>query len=219
MAGEMLDFFRPLELHRTEKNLNHLIDQTVEIVTPVAQMKKVTIRNQSPQSLSSLSVDEMRIKQVLINLLINAVEASPEGEIVEVRSYGKRKALFIEVIDCGGGIPVEKREKIFAPFFTTKQGGTGLGLPIAKKIVEARQGYSEVLNNSEKGAILGIIIPSGNLQIFSLRKFYRSLKLNVSNLTRNQWFQVPALNNPIYMKFVAYSPPKSSISVNHSSLL
>jgi signal transduction histidine kinase len=74
---------------------------------------------------------------------------------------GKRKNLFIEVIDCGCGIPAEKREEIFAPFFTTKQGGTGLGLPIAKRIVEAHQGYLEVQNNFEKGVTFKVIISIG----------------------------------------------------------
>ena len=95
------------------------------------------------------------------NLFMNAVEASPEGEIIRVWSYKKRKNLFIEVIDRGSGILKEKREEIFVPFFTTKQGGTGLGLAIAKKIVEAHQGYLEVRNNTEKGAPFRAIISIG----------------------------------------------------------
>jgi signal transduction histidine kinase len=152
MMGEMLDFSRPLELHRSKRDVNQLIHQSIEIVAPIAQKKNIKLQNESPQSLPLVSIDDLRIKQVLINLFMNAVEASPEGEIIRVWSYKKRKNLFIEVMDRGGGILKEKREEIFVPFFTTKQGGTGLGLAIAKKIVEAHQGYLEVRNNAEKGA-------------------------------------------------------------------
>jgi two-component system sensor histidine kinase HydH len=161
MVGEMLDFSRPLELHRSEKDVNQLMNQSIEIVAPIAQKKNIEIRSEISQSLPLVSIDDMRIRQALINLLMNAIEASPEGEIVSVCSYKKRKNLFIEVNDCGCDIPAEKREEIFVPFFTTKQGGTGLGLPIAKKIVEAHQGYLEVLNNAEKGATFRAIISIG----------------------------------------------------------
>jgi signal transduction histidine kinase len=108
-----------------------------------------------------VSIDGLRIKQVLINLLINAVEASSEGDVVKVCGYEEKGNFLIEIIDCGCGIPTDKREEIFSPFFTTKQGGTGLGLPIAKKIVEAHQGYLEVQNNSEKGVTFKVNIPIG----------------------------------------------------------
>jgi signal transduction histidine kinase len=161
MVEEMLDFSRPLELHRSEKDVTQLINQTIDIVSPVAQKKRVELQIGSSRSSLLVSIDDLRIKQVLINLLINAVEASSEGDVVKVCGYEEKGKFLIEVIDCGCGIPSEKREEIFTPFFTTKHGGTGLGLPIAKKIVEAHQGYLEVLNNSEKGATFRIVIPIG----------------------------------------------------------
>src|SRR5208283_5761837 len=78
-------------------------------------------------------------------------QASPEGGIVTVSSYQKESQCIIDVSDHGCGIPLDKRESIFAPFFTTKREGTGLGLPIAKKIVEAHGGHMEVADNLEKG--------------------------------------------------------------------
>lgn len=161
MVEEMLDFSRPLELHRSEKDVTQLINQTIDIVSPVAQKKRVELQNGSSRSSLLVSIDDLRIKQVLINLLINAVEASSEGDVVKVCGYEEKGKILIEVIDCGCGIPSEKRGEIFTPFFTTKPGGTGLGLPIAKKIVEAHQGYLEVQNNSGKGATFKVIIPIG----------------------------------------------------------
>jgi signal transduction histidine kinase len=161
MVEEMLDFSRPLELHCSEKDINQLVNQTAEIVAPIAKKKKIELKNGSSKSLPLLSVDEMRIKQVLINLLINAIEASSEGDVVKMCCSEKNGNFLIEVVDCGCGIPAEKREEIFTPFFTTKQSGTGLGLPIAKKIVEAHQGYLEGENNFGKGATFRVIIPIG----------------------------------------------------------
>ncbi len=89
----MLDFSRPLELHRSKKDVNQLINQSIEIVAPIAQKKNIELQNESPQSLPLVSIDDLRIKQVLINLFMNAVEASPEGEIIRVWSYKKRKNL------------------------------------------------------------------------------------------------------------------------------
>ncbi len=159
MVEEMLDFSRPLGLHRTKKDVTQLVNQSIDIVAPIAQKKNVNLWAENLQSLPLVSMDDLRMRQVMINLLMNAVEASSEGEIVKVCSYTNKKNTIVEIIDYGCGIPERKREEIFVPFFTTKQGGTGLGLPIAKKIVEAHSGYLEVLNNSPKGTTFRVIIP------------------------------------------------------------
>lgn len=159
MVHEMLDFSRPLELHRSREDINQVVSQCLAVISDLAQKKKVKIQSKSLQNLPLTSFDALRMKQLLLNLLINAIEASSEGETVSVCSYQKRRRLIIDVSDCGCGIPVDKREEIFFPFFTTKKDGTGLGLPIAKKIVEAHQGYMEVLENPEKGVTFRVTIP------------------------------------------------------------
>jgi len=159
MVKEMLDFSQPLELHRSKKDVGQMVSQSIEIISNVAQEKKVEVQDRSSQNLPLVLIDDLRLEQALINLLINAVEASPEGETVGVYSYEKRGHLFINVSDRGCGIPPEKREEIFLPFFTTKRGGTGLGLAIAKKVVEAHRGQLEVFDNPEKGLTFRIMIP------------------------------------------------------------
>jgi two-component system, NtrC family, sensor histidine kinase HydH len=109
--------------------------------------------------LPEVFLDPLRLKQVLLNLLLNAIEASPEGESVGLDLYHKRKNIIIDVRDHGCGLPPGKKEEIFSPFFTTKSKGTGLGLPIAKKIVEAHEGMLEVLENPAKGVTFRVIIP------------------------------------------------------------
>jgi two-component system, NtrC family, sensor histidine kinase HydH len=159
MVKEMLDFSRPLELRRSREDINHVISQSLAIIADTAQRRKVKVQIQPSQNLSLISFDPPRMKQVLINLLINAIEASPEGGTVSVHKYQKREKLIIDVSDSGCGIPIDKKEEIFFPFFTTKEDGTGLGLPISKKIVEAHEGCLEILENPEGGVTFRVIMP------------------------------------------------------------
>lgn len=159
MVKEMLDFSRPLELRRSSEDINQVISQSLAIVADTAQRRKVKVQIQPSQNLPPVSLDPPRMKQVLINLLVNAIEASPEGGIVSVHKYQKRKKLIIDVSDSGCGIPIDKKEEIFFPFFTTKEDGTGLGLPISKKIVEAHEGCLEIHENPEGGVTFRVIMP------------------------------------------------------------
>ncbi len=159
MIREMLDFSRPLELHRSPEDIGTVVTQSLVIISDLAQQRRVEVEWRSSQKFPPISFDAARMKQALINLLTNAIEASPAGETVKVSCYQKGRRLIIDVIDRGGGIQANKREEIFSPFFTTKEDGTGLGLPIAKKIVEAHNGYLEVLENREKGVIFRVMLP------------------------------------------------------------
>ena len=158
MIKEMLDFSRPLELHRSKEDIKKVITQCVDLISDLAQQRNVNVENRCPQDIPPVSFDASRMKQALINLLINAIDASPGGETVTVYSYLRQKRLLIEVTDHGSGIPIDKREEIFLPFFTTKRDGTGLGLPITKKIAEAHRGYVEVLGNRKTGATVRLVI-------------------------------------------------------------
>jgi signal transduction histidine kinase len=101
----------------------------------------------------------MRMKQVLINLMTNAIQASQEGEDVIIGCDTKGENLLMDVIDYGCGIPPDKRQAIFSPFYTSKREGTGLGLAIVKKIVEAHQGHIEISDNPGKGITFRVEIP------------------------------------------------------------
>lgn len=159
MIKEMLDFTRPLQLYPAKGDVNQVVIQSLTVIAEMARDRNVTINHQLSQDLPPASFDAMRLKQALINLLTNAVDASPEGETVTIHSCQNRRNILLDVTDSGPGIPSDQREEIFSPFFTTKQEGTGLGLPIAKKIVEAHQGYIEVLDNLETGITFRVIIP------------------------------------------------------------
>jgi two-component system, NtrC family, sensor histidine kinase HydH len=159
MVKDMLDFAKPVELHRSEEDVKRIIEECLSVIRDLAQEKRLNLQAQSSENLPPVSLDAMRMKRVLINLVMNAIQASPEGETITVHSYQKGNKIIIDVIDCGCGVPSDKREEIFSPFYSTKKEGTGLGLPIAKRIVEAHRGRLEVLENKEKGAIFRILMP------------------------------------------------------------
>ena len=100
------------------------------------------------------------MERVFLNLVSNAIDASPEGDAVLVRTAARGGRVLFEVTDRGAGIPPEQTKQIFVPFFTTKRHGTGLGLAIVLKIVGAHGGEVAVLQSSERGATLRVSLPS-----------------------------------------------------------
>ncbi len=153
MVKEMLDFSRPLELHESEEDVFRLIEECLEVVHDMARQRQVMVRC-VPAALPHIRVDPMRMKQVFINLVINAIEASPAGETVTVSGVSEGNRIIVDVRDRGDGIPSGKKEAIFSPFFTTKKEGTGLGLPIVKKIVDAHLGCLKILRAPRQGDCL-----------------------------------------------------------------
>ncbi|MDD5610048.1 MAG: ATP-binding protein, partial [Candidatus Omnitrophica bacterium] len=114
----------------------------------------IRIVEETQSNIPKVEVDVNKIEQVFINLLMNAVEAMPEGGTITVRTYTKpeEKLVAVDVEDSGPGIPRENMDKIFEPFFTTwrEKQGTGLGLPIVKNIIDLHKGKIEI-RNKENG--------------------------------------------------------------------
>jgi two-component system sensor histidine kinase HydH len=159
MIREMLDFSRPLELRPIKQDIGPVIAESLEVVRELAAEKKVMLEVEPSQVSPPCVFEAMRLKQVLVNLLSNAIEASPEGGIVSVATFQKGKRLVLEVSDQGCGIPPDKKREVFLPFYSTKKGGTGLGLTIVKKIIEAHQGRVEILDGPRSGTIVRIVLP------------------------------------------------------------
>jgi len=162
MVKEMLDFSRPLSLNRSKEDLNKIVEDSLTVTGKMAEDSKVTVKSHLDRGLPLVSVDPMRMEQVVINLVNNAVQSSPPGQTVVVNTSRMNEYAAIEVIDCGCGIPVEHREEIFTPFFSTKKEGTGLGLPIVKKIIESHNGRLELLDNPEGGVTFTVLLPTND---------------------------------------------------------
>lgn len=159
MVRDMLDFARPLEIEPALEDINRVITESIEIVESVAHERRVEVLEHLSPDIPLIAVDPMRMKQVIINLLMNAVQASPEGETVMISSCHRHAHLIIDVVDQGSGIPDEKKGEIFYPFISSKKQGTGLGLSIVKKIVDAHKGEVKILDNPERGITFRVLIP------------------------------------------------------------
>ncbi len=159
MVEDMLDFSKPLQLQNSMEEIGAILEESVAVTKPLAEEKKVELRVETLEPAPPLLIDRSRIKQVFINLLTNAIEASPEGRAVKICYRRLGGDLVVDVTDKGPGIPLEIREEIFLPFFTTRKEGTGLGLPIVKKIVEAHEGSLEVLD-TPRGATFRLRLPA-----------------------------------------------------------
>jgi two-component system sensor histidine kinase HydH len=147
MAKDMLDFARPLDLRLVPTDVNQLLRESLDVAQHLAREQGVTMETQLGSDIPVIPLDAGRMKQVLINLVINAIQASPAGETVMVLSALEVGNITIEVVDRGCGIPPDQKENIFVPFFTTKKEGVGLGLSMVKNIVAAHHGLVEFFDN------------------------------------------------------------------------
>lgn len=159
MMHNMLDFSKPLALQLSHGSLNEIVQSSLIIVAETAQNKEVTIEHLLSPDLPPVAFDAMRMEQMIVNLALNAVQASPERGKVSIRTSMVEKNIVIDIADCGSGLLFGHRAKVFDPFFTTRKEGTGLGLAIVKKIVEAHEGSLEILDNAPKGTIFRVMLP------------------------------------------------------------
>ncbi len=160
MVKDMLGFAKPLDLNCQDDDFNKLLQETILIAEEKARKHHVQLSLQLQDDLPVCSYDSHRLQQALLNLINNAVEASPAGGEVIIRSKMDTNNLFIEVEDYGEGISTDKMDEILQPFVSSKKEGTGLGLPIVKKIAEAHGGILQYEQRDEKGMVFRIILPA-----------------------------------------------------------
>lgn len=154
LSRALLDFVRSAEVERRPTDIVPLIEQAAD------QVAKARIRIGLPSTpLRQVVVDPLRIHQVLVNLLDNAIQVSPEDRDVDVVVNQTPRTLTLEVRDYGPGLPAGEEQKIFEAFHTTKTQGTGLGLAIARRIVELHEGRLSARNHPDGGAVFALELP------------------------------------------------------------
>lgn len=158
MVLDMLDFAKPLTISRKPCNLNKILKQANEAVHETAFKYNIKVDIQKTE-MGDCNLDEGKMLQVLINLISNAIDASPDGETVTVSFQEYENVVHVDVSDRGKGVEESISDKIFEPFISTKSKGTGLGLPICKKIVEVHSGKLEFRNNPDAGTTFRLSIP------------------------------------------------------------
>jgi two-component system sensor histidine kinase HydH len=157
--GELRDFLRPVQPCRQEIDLNQVIQEVEALMGDVIQEKGVTLEDRLDPNLPAIEADPNQIKQVLLNLVKNAVEAT-EGKGKILVSSGARDAqVWFAVQDTGKGMPVDVLEKIFHPFYTTKDKGTGLGLAVINKIITDHHGTITVDSVAGRGSTFTVRLP------------------------------------------------------------
>lgn len=137
---EMLAYAHPGELHRRRAGLNEVIREVAEFVDRQFKHIHIELELSLAADLPEAEFDPAKIKQVVMNLVLNAAQASKPGQAVSVTTASVAGRIRCEVRDQGPGVPTEAMDRIFEPFFTTKPGGTGLGLPVSRQIVEDHGG-------------------------------------------------------------------------------
>jgi len=163
---DILFVARPLQLNLSHEDLAEIIKNVVQRCQPQIKDSRVRVSLEQEAHLPLLEVDRQRLEQVFTNLIINATQAMPNGGHLFVqtgpglpKNGPDVKELVVTVADTGPGIPLNRQQRIFEPFFTTKARGTGLGLPVARRIIEGHQGSISIESDENRGARFIIRLP------------------------------------------------------------
>src|SRR5215831_8821353 len=158
LLTSFLDFARPRTPRLQPTDLREVIDSVIALATHSPGASGIEFRSSIDRELPEVECDSEQLKQVLLNLVINGIQATRQG-VVELQAAARGAWAVITVRDEGCGIPPEQRERIFDPFFTTKDNGTGLGLAIASKIVEQHGGTLSAVNAPGRGLDVVVQLP------------------------------------------------------------
>ncbi len=161
IVRQLLDFYRPKAEEIARVDLSQILDETVILFEKQLSSSNIEVVKNLPRSLPPIEASPAQLKQVFLNLLMNAREVMPAGGRLEVSTRSENGYVEAEVADEGEGIAPENLEKIFEPFFTTKRdkGGTGLGLSVCLGIVNKSGGLIRAQNRKPKGAAFIVRLP------------------------------------------------------------
>lgn len=159
LVTHFLDFARPRTPKYQIADFRLVIDSVMELAAHAVGEKPIELRRKISPDLAPVECDPELLTQVLLNLIINAIQATADGGTVLVSAGIRNDRLLIEVRDEGCGINVADRDRIFDPFFTTKENGTGLGLSVAHQIVEQHGGILTAEANTGEGMTFSVSLP------------------------------------------------------------
>jgi two-component system NtrC family sensor kinase len=162
---QLLDYAQPLKTELSAVDLNEVLEKSLFIAIPNPAKSPVRIHRRLRENLPRVIGDAKHFEQVFLNLLLNAIQSMPDGGDLTVKTSvreGEKPMIEVEVRDTGVGIPEGIRVKIFSPFYTTRTRGTGLGLPISRKILEQHGGRIAFRSEEGKGTAFLIDIPFGD---------------------------------------------------------
>jgi signal transduction histidine kinase len=161
LSNDFLRFARLRELRVRPATLDEVVSRLIDFLGPTAKQRNVEINWFPAADLPAVRLDCDLFEQALLNLMLNAEQAMPEGGTLTLTGRAEAGRVLLEVIDTGAGIPPEAMAKLFRPFHTTKPDGSGLGLATAKKIVLAHGGTIEAQSEPGRGTKFTIALPAG----------------------------------------------------------
>lgn len=164
VVRNFLEFSRPPKLKKQKVNISEIVDAVLTLLQNRFELYDITVKRNIRQKLPEIEADSELLKEVLVNLMVNACDAMPKGGTLTITedlaaAEFMGEAVMVRISDTGAGIPQSLIDKIWEPFFSTKEDGTGLGLPIAGRIIEEHGGKITVTSTEGKGTEFTIILP------------------------------------------------------------
>lgn len=159
LLSETLDYVRPIKLSTSPVVLDHLLTRVIRQQRPLLETRGLSVHRQTCDECAALRLDEDKMHQVLLNLLKNAIEASPEGAEIGLQLYREEGVVVLEISNAGEPLDDETLERAFEPFYTTKPRGSGLGLGLVKRVVEEHGGTVVLANRGESGTRVTVRLP------------------------------------------------------------
>jgi two-component system, NtrC family, sensor histidine kinase AtoS len=160
LIAQFLNFAKPFELTTAVCKPGDIAARAAELNLPLAAHREVKVESARALPLPAILADAPKLSQAVTNILRNAIEVSPEGSTVNLRTTASEGYICFRIDDEGPGIHLEEGDDLFSAFFTKKEGGTGLGLSITHRIVTAHEGEVKYGNNDAGGAYFEITIPT-----------------------------------------------------------
>jgi signal transduction histidine kinase len=159
LSNDFLRFARLRELHTQPTPLEAVVSRLIDFLGPTAKQRNIDINWFATSELPLVRLDADLFEQALLNLMLNAEQAMPDGGVLTLIGRSDPKWVYLDVIDTGVGIPPDQLPKLFRPFYTTKADGSGLGLATVRKIVLAHGGTIEVQSEPGRGTKFTIALP------------------------------------------------------------
>ena len=168
----LIDFTRPVELRLTDIDLSRIVDEVLSLASPDAERHGVRVIRQLAAETLPVRVDADLLKQALLNVVLNGVQAMPQGGNLEVAARrASDREIVIEVRDQGAGIAPEIRDKVFNLYFTTKKAGTGIGLAMTYKVMQLHHGSVDFAPASPRGTVFQLTLPLQEQPAEAAREF------------------------------------------------
>jgi two-component system NtrC family sensor kinase len=162
IVDDMLNFARPKPAHFQEENINEVIEKSLPVLQAKLRKGDITLKFEKGEGLRRVRIDVHQIQQVLLNLMLNAIQAMEKGGALTIRTFPENEGgVGVMIRDTGVGIPPAQLKNFFDPFFTTKSEGTGLGLSISMKVLDNHRASLEAESEEGKGSAFTLHFPGG----------------------------------------------------------